>query len=53
MQGTGYTAGIEHFTVQECNELYAILAKVSAHYAVDSHEFYLLTKEMADVRDRM
>ena len=47
------TGTTEHFTEQECRELYALLAKYSNGFPVDSNEFYLLTKEMADIRGRM
>lgn len=43
----------ENFTEQELNELYALLAGYSKQFAVDSREFYLLTKDMSSVRGRM
>lgn len=44
---------IEFFTEQEANELYALLAKYSARFAVDSREFYLITKDMSNIRGHM
>lgn len=44
---------IESFTVSESEELYALLAKYSAQFPVDSREFYLLMKDMSETRGRM
>lgn len=43
----------EHFTEAEASEIYGLLARYSANFPIDSQEYYLLTKEMADVRGRM
>lgn len=44
---------MEHFSESESSELYALLSRYSANFDIDSQEFYLLTKEMTEVRGRM
>jgi hypothetical protein len=43
----------EEYNESELTGLYNLLAVASHNYAVDSEDFYLLTKAMADVREQM
>lgn len=44
---------IENFTEQESEQIYKLLGEFSMQFPIDSEEFYLLTKERAEVRGRM
>jgi hypothetical protein len=45
-------AAIE-YSESELRTLYVLLARASCNYAVDSEEFHVLTKAMADFRKQM